>query len=436
MSTTSARLLASLVLTAVPLSAFAQTAAAYTPPKLLKQGTTAPATTPTGAVTIQVFVKRDGSFTVSRIIKSTNPSDNAVAMEIAKTATYKPALRDGKPVDAYYDYEMAFGGAVSLDSAPKAAGGGPTADAYALIRNGKYGEAKTELQSYLAAHPGDVQASTLLGVANAFAGDADDAAIAFDNVPSVPDQYHALAAQAYVTHSANMLAAQKYPEAVTAATHLIALEPQSPNCYYVRGLANADQQNFKEALPDLQKAYDLTKTLKQDDKSVAAIEFNLAIAELNTGAYAAAAANAKDVAQLDPLQLPKLQQAEYVAVANDAIGSANAGHIDDAVAKFEAGAATFPASAANFYGQAAFVMLTAKTPDYKKLKVEAEKSLALDPTNGRALFVNAFVAAQAGDSKGAIADMNKAKMSPLYASDASFAKQVDDNLKKLTASSS
>jgi len=437
MSTTSARLLASLVLTAVPLSAFAQTSAAYTPPKLLKQGTTAPATTPTGSVTIQVFVKKDGTFTVSRILKSTNPSDNALAMEIAKSAAYKPALRDGKPVDAYYDYEMAFGGAVSLASEPKAAAaGGPTADAYSLIRNGKYADAKTELESYLTSHPGDVQASTLLGVANAFAGDADDAAIAFDSVPTIPDQYHALAAQAYVTHSANLLSAEKYPDAVSAATHLIALEPQSPNGYYVRGLANADQHDFKDALPDLQKAYDLTKTLKQDDKSVAAIEFNLAIAELNTGAYAAAAANAKDVAQLDPLQAPKLQQAEYVAVTNDAIGSANHGKMDDAIAKFEAGAAMFPASAANFYGQAAFVMLTAKTPDYKKLKAEADKALAVDPTNGRAFFVNAFVAAQAGDSKGAIANMNKAKTSPLYASDASFAKQVDDNLKKLTASSS
>jgi tetratricopeptide (TPR) repeat protein len=233
-----------------------------------------------------------------------------------------------------------------------------------------------------------------------------------------------------------LLPAQKYPDAAAAATRLIALSPDDVNGYYVRGLAAADQQNFKDALPDLQKAYDIAKVGKTDDKSLASIEFNLAIAQLNTGAFDAAAATAKDVARLDPLNAPKLQQAEYVAVSNGAIASANAGKIADAVAAFEAGAATFPASAANFYGQAAFIMLTEKSPDYKKLKAEADKALALDPTNGRALFVNAFVAAQAGDGKTAIADMNRAKTSPLYATDASFAKQVDDNLKKLSASNS
>jgi len=434
MSTTSARLLVSLALTAVPLGALAQTSAAYTPPKLVKQGT--PSTSPaSGSVTVQVYVKKDGSFNVTRILKSTNPADNGAAIEVAKTATYKPALRDGKPVDAYYDYELVFGGPVSASSSSEKLSG-PMGDAFALIRNGKYAEAKTSLQSYLSAHPGDVEASTLLGVANAFAGDADDAAIAFDSVPNVPQQYHTLAVQAYATHAANMLTAQKYPEAGSAATHLIALDPQSPEGYYVRGLANADQKNFAAAVPDLQQALTLTKAAKQDDKSLTSVEFNLAIAQLNSGAYDAASATAKDVAQLDPLQAPKLQQAEDVAISNDAIASANAGKLDAAVAKFEAGATVFPALAGEFYGQAAFIMLTAKSPDYKKLKAEADKALALDPTNGRALFVDAFVSANVGDNKAALSYMNKAKLSPLYASSASFAKQVDDNLKKLSASSS
>jgi len=435
MSTTCARLLVSLALTAIPAAAFAQIGVAYTPPKLVKQGTSGSAATATGVVTIQVFVKKDGSFSVKRIIKSTNPSDDAAAMEIAKTATYKPALRDGQPVDAFYDYEMTFGGAGAIEAAPKPASGGPTADAYASIRNGKYADAKTTLEGYLQSHPGDVQANTLLGVANAFAGDSDAAATAFDSVPTIPDQYRALAIQAYTTHASNMLTAQKFPEAAAAASRLVALVPDGVNGYYIRGLASADEGNFKAALPDLQKSYDLSKATKTDDKTLAAVEFNLAIAQLNTGAYDDAAVAAKDVARLDPLQASKLQRAEMIAVSNDAIAAANAGKSADAVARFEAGAVTFPASAADFYGQAAFIMLTEKSPDYKKLKAEADKALAIDSTNGRALFVNAFVAAQAGDSKTAIADMNKAKASPLYASDANFAKQVDDNLKKLTSSS-
>jgi tetratricopeptide (TPR) repeat protein len=162
----------------------------------------------------------------------------------------------------------------------------------------------------------------------------------------------------------------------------------------------------------------------------------LAVSQFNTGALAAGAATAKDVARLDPLQTPKLNQAAYVAVNNSAIALANAGKTADSVAQFENAAEIFPADAGSFYGQAAYVMLTQKTIDYKKLKAEADKALAIDPTNGRALFVNAFVAAQAGDAKTAVANMNKAKLSQLYSSDPTFAKQVDDNLKKLSAPAS
>jgi hypothetical protein len=120
-----------------------------------------------------------------------------------------------------------------------------------------------------------------------------------------------------------------------------------------------------------------------------------------------------------------------VAITNAAVAAANAGKIAESVALFEQGATMFPSSAGAMYGQAAYVLLTDKTPDYKKLKNESDKSLAVDPTNGRALFVAAFVAAQAGDLKTAQNDMIKAKSSPLYGSDPSFAKQVDDNMKKL-----
>jgi tetratricopeptide (TPR) repeat protein len=430
MSTTSVRLIASVALAALPLGAFAQQSSAYTPPKLAKAGSSSTPVPGPGIVTIQVLVKKDGTFSVSRIIKTTNAADNPMAIEIAKTSKYTPALRDGQPVDGYYDYILALGGAVVVEPSASA---GPTAHAYDLIRDGKYADATAELETYLQAHPGDVQADTLLGVANAFAGNDDAAAKAFDGVPTIPDQYKSLASQAYAKHAGNALNAQKYDDAISAAGHVIALTPDSPDGYYVRGVSNANLGHYAAAVPDLQKALDLSKSGKTDDKTLANIEFSLAIAQLNSGAYDAAAATAKDVIRLDPLQQAKLQQAEYVAVANEAIGLANAGKLPEAIAAFEAGATTFPASAGNFYSQSAYIMLTAKTPDYRKVKAEADKALAADPTNGRALFVNAIVASQAGDQKTALADMNKAKTSPLYGSDASFAKQVDDNLKKLTA---
>ena len=426
MSTNIARLLATVALVGLPLSARAQTGSLYVPPKLVKAGTSTSAASGSGNVTVQVFVKKDGSFNVTHVIKTTNASNNAAALEIAKTSSYKPAQRDGKPVDGFYDYTLKFANAGVASTSP-------TAAAYAAIRAGKYADAKAQLQTYLQAHPGDVQANTLLGVANAFSGDNGAAAAAFDNVPSVPDQYKNLAAQAYGKNASALLGDQKFKEAATSAGHVIELSPASPQGYYLRGVASANQQNFQAALPDLQKALGLAKDAKADDKTLAQIDMSLSVAQLNTGAYDAAAASGKEALRYDPSLQSKLAQAQYAAVMNDAVAQANAGKISDAVTRLENGATLFPADAGNFYGQAAFIMLTDKTPDYKKLKTESDKALAVDSTNGRALLVSAFVAAQAGDQKTALANMNKAKASPLYSSDPVFAKQVDDNLKKLSA---
>jgi tetratricopeptide (TPR) repeat protein len=443
MSTNSARVLASVALIAFPAVALAQSSSTYVPPKLVKPGASTTTAAGAGDVTIQVFVKKDGTFSVNRVLKSSNPLDDAAATEIAKTATYKAGVRDGKPVDAYYDYVIKFTSNGAVASSAGSTGGasaaadasGPTAAAYADIRAGKYADAKAQLQAYLQTHPGDPQASTLLGVADGFSGDDVGAAQAFDSVPAIPDQYKTLASQSYAKAAAAYLNQGKNADAGAAAAKVIALSPDSPEGYYLRGIASGNQQNFAAALPDLQKALALAKSAaKPDNKTLATIEFSLAVAQYNTGAYDQGSVSAKDVVRLDPSQQAKLDQAAFVAVSNDAIGLANAGKVGDAVARFENGAVLFPSSAGAFYGQAAYIMLTQKSPDYKQLKAEADKALAIDPTNGKALFVNAFVAANGGDTKTAIADMTKAKASPAYSSDPGFAKQVDDNLKKLSAS--
>jgi tetratricopeptide (TPR) repeat protein len=442
MSSTTVRLFAAAAFVALPGAAFAQSGSAYAPPQLAVPGTTSKIVAGAGEVGVQVFVHKDGTFSVVKVFKTNNEADNEAALDLAKHATYKPATRDGQPVDAYYDYIVRFSGAGTVAMTgggtappPGVAGSGPTASAYALIKAGKYAEAKSQLQMYLGSHPGDVSASTLLGVADSFSGDADGAAQAFDSVPNIPEQYRTLAEQSYGKHAASLIAAGKNAEAATTADRLIALNAESPDGYYLRGVANENQQKYAAAVPDLQKALDLAKAAKSDDKSISNISFNLAVAQLNSGAYQAGAATSKDAARIDPALGPKLDQAAFVAVTNDAIALSNAGKSSDAVARLENGATLFPASAGKFYGQASYFVLATTPPDYKKAKAEADKALALDPTNGQALYVNAVVASQGGDMKATLDYMTKAKASPLYASDPAFAKQVDDNLKKLTPSS-
>ena len=117
-----------------------------------------------------------------------------------------------------------------------------------------------------------------------------------------------------------------------------------------------------------------------------------------------------------------------MTVNNSAIALANAGKHPESVAASKSGASAFPASAATLYAQAAFVMATDKTPDWKKVKAEADKALAVDPTDGRANFVLGIAAASKNDLKSAKDYLNKAKQ-PGIIHERPFAKQVDARLK-------
>ena len=72
----------------------------------------------------------------SRSQKSTNHGDDAAALEIAKGSTYKPGIRDAKPIDAFYTMALKFNGSSVVNDT------GTTSNqvvaANALIRANKY----------------------------------------------------------------------------------------------------------------------------------------------------------------------------------------------------------------------------------------------------------------------------------------------------------
>jgi tetratricopeptide (TPR) repeat protein len=410
-----------------PLAAGAQTAPSHVAPKLLQRGTNVTAAAGPGDVTVQVFVKKDGSFEVSKIIKSSNPADNAAALEIAKSSKYKPATNAGAPVDEYYDFTVSFNG----DTA--AIGTGPMAAALANIRAGKYDQAKTDLQAYLQTHPGDAQAGVLLGVADSFGGDPAGAVAAFDKAGPIPNEYKVLARQSYDKYASQALNEKHYPEAVAAAGHAIELDPQSLNDYYVRGIAYTGMQNYTAAIADLQKARSVATAAKADDKTLGAIAFQLAVAQVDAGQYGEAATTGRELARTDTAASARLDKIAYVSIVDAAIPLANGGHIAEAVSRLESGAASFPNSAAALYAQAAVILATDKKPDWNKVQAEAEKALSIDPKEGRADYILGIVASRKNDVKATLDYLNKAKGSPTYRSDPALAKQVDDALNKLNA---
>jgi tetratricopeptide (TPR) repeat protein len=418
------RLLVSAAIVATPLAASAQSTS-FVGPKIAAPGTNSVALAGNGSVTVQVFVKKDGTFNVIKVIKSTNPGDNAAALQTAKTSKYKPAMRDGHAVDAYYDYVLTFAGETA------ATGNGPMAAALAAIRAGKYTDAKTQLDGYLQTHPSDPQANTLLGVASYFSGDYATAAMSFDKAGTVPDQYKTLAIQSYSKYASSLLDAKKFPDAITYASKAIAADPNNLEGYYVRGIAYSNAQNDAAAIADLQKARSIAVAAKSDDKTIATIGFNLAVTQLDAGQFGEAATTTKEVERLDPSRREALDKFAFASVNNAAVALANAGKIPDAVSRLESGATAFPNAAGALTAQAAYIMATDKKPDWKKVSDEADKALAIDENNGLGNYVRGVAAAQQNDPKEALTYMNKAKASPSYSTDASLAKKVDDALKQL-----
>jgi tetratricopeptide (TPR) repeat protein len=425
------RLIACICIAAfgTPLVAGAQTAPAHIAPKLLQRGTNTTAPAGAGDVMVQVFVKKDGTFKVNKVIKSSNDGNNAAALEIAQTSKYRPATSGGKPVAEYYDFKVSFAGETA------AIGSGPMATILGEIRTGKYDQAKSDLATYLQTNPNDTQAYTLLGVANAFGGDPAAASAAFAKAGTIPPQYQTLALQSYEKYATAALNDKKYSDAIDAANRAIALNANSLQAYYDRGQANMGAQNYTAAIADLQKAQSIAATAKSDAQTISTLAFTLAVAQLDAGQFGEAAQSAKDIYRNDTARSAQLDKFAYTAAMNAAITLANAGQNPNAIGRLESGAAAFPHDAGALTAEAAYIMAIDKKPDWDKVKAEAQKALDLDPNAGKADFVLGVVASQKSDQKTAVDYFNKAKATPDYGSDPSLAKQINDALAKLNGAS-
>lgn len=413
-----------LGITLAAVAASAQVQQFYRPPALISQGQ---ATTPlagAGKVTLQVFVRKDGTIGPISVKSATNRGDVQTALEIAKSSKYRPGARDAKPVDAYYTFVLNFTGAGA--SASDGATSGALGQARALVRAGKYAEAKSALDPYLVQHPADKEALTLLGVADAFAGDAAGATAAFDKVGTIDPRYVALATDAY-TKAATDNVGKNDAAAKAAATRLIALAPSRATGYNLRGLAEYNAGEDAAAIADLAKARDLIGT--SDAHQTAIIDANLGGAYLKTGDLTNAIASAQAARKLDASNT-LATDVLATAYTQQAVKAANAGQPETAISTFETGAQAVPARAGMLYGYAAYIMAGAKSPDWTKVKAEADKALATDPNDARANYVAGIALANQGKRTDAKPFIAKAKAN--VGTDATLGKQIDDASKQLS----
>ncbi|MEA2786791.1 MAG: hypothetical protein QOF71_2895 [Candidatus Eremiobacteraeota bacterium] len=417
---------AAMLAFALPLAASAQTSTYYTPPKIIKQGTASSPVVGTGAVTLKVFVKSNGSVGPVEVEKSTNHGDDAAAVEIAKSSTYKPGLRDGKAIDAFYTMALKFSGnAVTTDTGSTV---NDVNQANALIRAGKYADAKTELMAYLTGHPGDRDAETLLGVADSYLNDAAGAAAAFDAAGTIPERFKAVAAKAYADAAVDALKAKSYDRAIALSDKALALQ-QNVNTLYIRGTAYANAQKYPQAIADLEKAKSLAAAGNADAATINAIDGALATSYVFGGQSDKGIALAQQLKRRDPSNT-RVDDTLASYYNQQAVAAMQAGKRDEAVADLENAAKIVPSRSVVLYVQAANVLSQGDKPDWKRVKAEADKALAVDPNDARANYVAGIALANAGDNKGAIPLLQKAKANA--GSDTSLNADIDTALKKLS----
>ncbi|MBV8369232.1 MAG: energy transducer TonB [Candidatus Eremiobacteraeota bacterium] len=410
---------------ALPLAAAAQTGTYYTPPKLVKQAQPTSPIAGSGSVTVQVFVKKSGQIGQVKVEKSTNHADDAVALEIARNSTYKPGMRDAKPVDAFYTMALKFSGTTVVNDTGTSSG--DLIAANALIRAGKYAEAKSQLDSYLAAHPGDKDASALLGVADAFQNDNAGAAAAFDAAGTIPDRFKNVAAKAYSDAAVDALKAKNNDQAIALSDKALALQ-QNVNTLFIRGTAYGNAQRYPQAIADLEKAKALATAGHADAPTLNAIDASLATSYVFGGHVDQGVALAKALKQRDPSNT-RVDDTLASYYNQQAVAAMQAGKKDEAVADLENAARAVPSRALVLYTQAANVLAQGTTVDWKRVKAEADKALAVDGNDARANYVAGIALANGGDQKGALPYLQKAKANA--GSDASLNADIDAALKKL-----
>jgi TonB family protein len=438
------------VLGFVPFPAQAQYANEFTPARLVRQGTTTHAIAGSGTVVVQVQVNPDGSHKAIKVLRSTNSGDNAAAMDIAQSSSYRPAHRGTTPVVSFYDFTLKFNGK-SVAATPSESSGMPSAgnlspaaaSVASLIRQGQYQQAVSKAQGALLSSPGDDSLRQMLGIAAFDAGDFTTAAGAFDKVGTIGSQFRPIAARSFA--AAAVRDVQNNPaQSLTYAQKAMALD-SGPNSRFALGVAQLANNDPTGALASLKAAHDAAMSdSKIPVSSKVNIDSELMQAYLANHDTADAQAIAAQIKQLDPNSTAGSQAmaANLIKAGNAAV---DAKDTTTALNDFDqAAAAGDPKLAVTANTLAAFAIARSAKPDYKRMQAYAEKALATDPNDAAANFAEGIALTGQWSSshddatkKRAAAALDKADQQAKADGNEAMALQIETFVKKnLNASSS
>jgi tetratricopeptide (TPR) repeat protein len=370
----------------------AQYATEFVPAKLLTQGTTTKTIAGSGRVVVQVQVNADGSHKVIKVISSTNSGDNAAAMEIAQSSTYRPAHRGTKPITAFYDFTLKFNGR-SVARTPSESGPSlssaslspAAAQVAALIRTHQYAQAKSKGQMLLLSSPGDESLREMLGVA---AYDSDDfvtAAAAFDKVSTIGPQFRAAASQSFAA-AAVKLSSENPTQSLAYAKRAVDTQANTES-HFALGVAQLAAGDKQAALESLKSAHAAAITDSKIPVSLkVSIDSELLQAYLANDDQQDAQDIAAEIKRIDPSSTAGTQ-ALAVSMVKSARAAAAAKDTATALRDYDQAAQEGdPTIAVTADTEAAFVEEHAAKPDYKLMQSYADKAIALKPDDALANF--------------------------------------------------
>jgi Flp pilus assembly protein TadD len=382
--------LCAFAISAAATPALAQYANQFTPAKVSKQGTTTHNIAGSGTVEVKVQVNADGSHKVIGVLHSTNPGDNAAALDLAQSASYTPAHRGTTAVPSFYEYQLKFNGKVVVASAEDqgisggASGGADTGSIDSLVRAGKYKDAIARANAALLSSPGNPAVLQLLGIAQFYDNDFVESATTFSRVEDIKKPFQPIAAQAFATGAVRV--SQSNPsESLDWSRKAVALAPDATSRFSL-GVAQLANKQYADALTTLKAVHD---QLGDDPKAKAAklnIDQELLQAYLANNDQAGAATIAAEMKSLDPSGPgpAKAMAQHYLQAGSDAMQTSDyATALKDFDLAASAGSAPDAVTANTF---AAFAIMKMDKPDYVKAKDYATKAVTGAPQDPQANY--------------------------------------------------
>ncbi|MGB6987152.1 MAG: tetratricopeptide repeat protein [Candidatus Aquilonibacter sp.] len=435
--------LSALIIASAALPAFAQSGD-FSLAKVVKQGTTSHDIAGSGTVQVQVQVNADGSHKVVKIIKSTNPGDNAAALEIAQNSIYRPARNGSKPVTSFYDFNLRFNGK-SVQTPEETAisqagsGGGDTGAIDALVRAGKYKDAIAKANAALLSSPGNPGVLQLLGVAQYYDSDYTDAAATFSRVQDINKPFQPIAAQAFATGAVR--ASQTNPaQSLDYANKAMALSGGDATSKFALGVAQLANKQNAAAVATLKGVHDqMNADSKADAKTKLNVDQELLQAYLANNDSAGASGLAAEMKTLDPSGsgASRAMSQHYLQVGSDAM---TAGDFPTAAKNFDLAAASASgqdAVTANTF--AAFAVMREAKPDYGKAMGYAQKAVSGAPDDAQANFAlglayyGTYATSNKSDDKTqALTYLNKADQLAKAAGNEGLALQIEAQIKNIS----